>query len=279
MRLRHALTPLLLPLLLAACGSQEPSAPADATAPAAASEAPAEAVADEPAADAQSAEAAAAPADEAEAAADSDTTTAAPAAPAPAVAAPPGEVPGLVRGRDYEIIQGGQPFAVGNGIEVAEVFAYWCGACAQFDPLVSAWRKRLPADVRFTYVPAVFNPQDNFPRAFYAAEAMGVADAVHGALFRAIHLERGLRPNASVDDIAAFFGKHGVSAEQAKSTMGSFAVNGNLGRARQFAVRSGVNATPTLVVNGRYRVVGSSHENQLQIAERLIAHEREAAAQ
>jgi protein dithiol oxidoreductase (disulfide-forming) len=262
--------------LLAAGGARD-APPADA-APAVAEPAPAEVVADEPAVDP------AAPAEGAPAADGTDAAAATPdaATPADASAAPrplgaPTPVPGLTMGSDYEIIQGGQPYRVGNGIEVAEVFAYWCGACAQFDPLVTAWKARLPSDVRFVYVPAVFNEQDNYPRAYYAAEATGILDRVHSPLFRAIHLERSLRPNASVDDIAAFLARHGVTAQEAKSTMQSFAVNANIGRARQFAMRSGVQATPTLIVNGRYRVVGRSHEEQLQIAERLVAHERAAA--
>lgn len=268
--------PLILSLLLAACGGQD-TTPAGSTAPTVAEPAPVEAIADEPAIDPDAPAEQAAPAGEVAsdpAAADAND----PAAPAPAAAlAEPTAVPGLTAGRDYEIIRGGQPYRVGDGIEVAEVFAYWCGACAQFDPLVSAWKARLPADVRFVYVPAVFNEQDNYPRAFYAAEATGTLDRVHTPLFRAIHLDRSLRQNASVDDLAAFFGKHGVPAQEARSTMQSFAVNANLGRARQFAMRSGVQATPTLVVNGRYRVIGRSHEEQLQIAERLVAHERAAA--
>jgi Protein-disulfide isomerase len=277
MPLRHALIPVLLSLLLAACGKQAPEAPAEPAVPAPGADVPAGDAAGEttpagtPGAPGEAAPEA--PAAGQEAPADSSS------APAPATALPPPtEVPGLVRGRDYEIIPNGQPFTTGNGIEVAEVFAYWCGHCAQFDPLVKAWKARQPADVRFTYVPAVFNPQDNYPRAFYAAAAMGLADKVHDALFRAIHIERSLRPNASAQDLAAFLARFGVSADQALSTMGSFAVNANIGRARQFAVRSGVEATPTLVVNGRYRVIGTSHENQLQIADRLVAHEREAAA-
>ena len=265
--------PLLLSVLLAACGGQDTPEPA---APATVEPAPVEAIADEPAIDPNAPIEAATPAE-----GEAPATDATDAAPGTATATPPRgaptPVPGLAVGRDYDIIQGGQPYRAGDGIEVAEVFAYWCGACAQFEPLVSAWKARLPSDVHFVYVPAVFNEQDNFPRAYYAAEATGILDRVHAPLFRAIHLERSLRQNASVDDIAAFFGKHGLSAQEARSTMQSFAVNANIGRARQFALRSGVQATPTLIVNGRYRVIGRSHEEQLQIADRLIAHERDAA--
>ena len=265
------IAPLLLACLLAACGSDD-ATPAATTPPATAEAAGQDAAA-----------AAGAPAVAGDAA---PATPAAPAAPDPAAEAAAAAVasaatqgPAPVAGTDYIEIQGGQPYAPLNGqVEVVEVFAYWCGACAQFDPLVSAWKARQPADVRFTYVPAVFAEEDNFPRAFYAAETAGVLERTHSAVFSAVHLQRSLRPNASVDDIAAFYGTLGVDEAQMKSTMQSFAINAKLSRAKQFAIRSGIEATPTLVVNGKYRVRGKSHEDGLRIAEQLIARERTAAA-
>jgi len=183
------------------------------------------------------------------------------------------EVPGLEIGQDYDIIEGGQRFSRGEDVEVAEVFAYWCGGCAHFDPLVSGWKQRLPAGTVFVYVPMVGNPQDKYPQAFYAADLSGLVGKVHSAIFGAIHVDRSLRPNASADEIAAFIAKNGGgSAQDIKSTMESFAVNANLGRARQFAIRNGVSHTPMLIINGQYRVNGKSQEDQLRIADTIIRH-------
>ncbi|HST44161.1 MAG TPA: thiol:disulfide interchange protein DsbA/DsbL [Luteimonas sp.] len=270
---RQFLVPLVLSALLAACAQEAPTPAADtAQAPAAATET----VAGEPALDpAAAAAAAAAPAGATAPPAVDATAEAAVAAAAQAAASGPGPVAGT----DYVEIQGGQPYAPLDGkVEVAEVFAYWCAHCAQFDPLVGAWKARLPADVRFSYVPAVFSEQDNFPRAFYAAETAGALERVHAPLFKAIHIDRSLRQNASVDDIATFLGTQGIDAAGIKSTMQSFAINAKLNRAKQFAIRSGIEATPTLVINGKYRVRGSSHEDQLRIADQLIARERAAQA-
>jgi protein dithiol oxidoreductase (disulfide-forming) len=266
-------TAFLLAVLLAACSNQDAAAPADATAAgddAAVAAAPAAGdIADEPAL---------APGEGATAATEEAATPADPSSPQ-APAPDPIDTSGLVAGRDYDEIPGGQPFEPLNGkVEVVEVFAYWCGACAQFDPLVSAWRGRLPADVRFTYVPAVFSDQDNYPRAYYAAETAGILPRVHDQLFSAIHIERSLRQNASVDDIAAFFGSKGANADQMKSTMQSFAINAKLGRAKQFAIRSGIQATPTMVVNGKYRIKGNSFENILENTSAMVARERAQAS-
>lgn len=276
---KRLLAPLLLSLMLVACGGGETPAAADATpAPAAPAEATAP-VADEPAG-------AAAPAvDGSEAPAAETTDGAAAAAPADpaaeaavaAAAQAAAQGPALVAGTDYVEIPGGQPFAPLNGqVEVVEVFAYSCGHCAAFDPLVGAWKKRLPSDVRFTMLPAAFSDQDNFGPAFFAAEATGVIDRVHTPLFNAMHIERSLRPNASADEIIAVMAKHGANASQLKGTIDSFAVKAQIARTRQFMARSGIDATPTVVVNGKYRVRGRSLEDILRITDQLIARERAA---
>ncbi|QDW66552.1 thiol:disulfide interchange protein DsbA/DsbL [Luteimonas granuli] len=286
MNKRLTFASLLLSVLLVACGGGETPATADAPAatpaPTAGAAAPeSDAVSDEPSAgDATAGDASeAAPsgdAAEAPATAATDAPAATEATPAP----PADQGPPLVAGVDYVEIPGGQPFAPLEGkVEVVEVFAYSCGACAAFDPLVGAWQKRLPGDVRFTYLPAVFHDQDNYPKAYFAAEAIGVADRVHSPLFNAMHIERSLRPNSSAEDIVAWMAKQGVDAGQLRGTIDSFAVKAKVARTKQFIVRSGIDATPTLVVNGKYRVRGRTLENVLEITDRLIARERAAAAQ
>jgi len=275
MKIRHTLLLLLAPLLLLACSQQ----PDTAAAPAASPDAPGgtEQVSPAAASPGDSTVAPGGQAPETGAAAGEATSPAAPSETgnAPVRAA---EGPAPVAGTDYVEIQGGQPFANAAGrIEVAEVFAYWCGHCAAFEPLVNAWKARLPGDVNFVALPAVFDENDNFPRAFFASETMGTLARTHNATFNAIHIERKLRPNADAAAIAGFYGTLGVDPQRFTSTMQSFAVNANLGRARQFAVRSGVNATPTIVVNGKYRVIGGkSLEDILRITDHLIAMERAA---
>ena len=279
MNQRLALLSLLLLPLLAAC-SQEPAADAEPAPAAPTTDAPAvEAPPAADAADAGPADQAAAPAADG----DSDVAADAPAPDAPpAPPVDPNAGAALVEGRDYVKIPNGQPFEPGDGkIEVVEIFGYVCPACANFQPLVSAWKSRLPADVRFTYVPALFGGTwDDYARAFYAAESMGLVDRTHEAMYQAIHIDRtlkGERGRDSVEDIAAFYGKYGVDPKQFASTMSSFAVNAKAARAKQFAMRSQISGTPSLVIDGKYLVKGTSYENMLQIADELIAMERAAS--
>ncbi len=250
---------LLLAVALVACKPAEPDT-ADAAAGASAAAGPAQQ---------------ASPADAAQAAAAEEQVT--------QLLSEAGPPP--VEGTDYEVIPNGQPFEPAAGrIEVAEVFNHVCPACASFQPLVSAWKSKLPADVNFVYVPAQFGgPFDTYARAFYAAQALGLADKTHDALYRAIHIDRSLKGERGQDtpqDIARFYQAYGADPAQFVETMGSFAVEGRLAKAKQFAQRSGVQGTPTLIVAGKYRITGSENAtraDQIRIANQLVAIERAAA--
>ncbi|HRN62188.1 MAG TPA: thiol:disulfide interchange protein DsbA/DsbL [Luteimonas sp.] len=274
---RLVLTSAALALLLAACQKSAPVedavAPVAADAPAAT---PAEGLADEPALDPAAAPAAEAPAAaDAEVPAETPAPVEAPLAPAPATPA----VTFAVAGEHYDLVQGGQPFEPLDGkIEVVEVFNYVCPACAMFQPLVSSWKARLPADVRFTYLPAPFGGTwDPYVRAYYAAEAMGIADKAHDGVFKAIHVDRTLKGERGPDspaDIAKVYAQFGADPAQFTSTMSSFTVNAKFGRAKQYIAQQRANQTPLMFVNGRYRIKGRNFEEMLQNTDRVIAQVR-----
>nr|WP_246109242.1 thiol:disulfide interchange protein DsbA/DsbL [Vulcaniibacterium gelatinicum] len=189
--------------------------------------------------------------------------------------------PPPVAGTDYVEIPGGQPFEPLNGkIEIVEAFGYTCPHCANFQPLVNAWKEQLPPDVRFTYVAAPFGGYwVPYAKAYYTAEALGLLDRTHDAVFQAIHLERTLpvQPLPSDAQIAAFYARYGADPKQFAETMSSFAINAKLNRARQFLQRTGVEGTPTLIINGKYRVTARTLEDSVRIATQLVALERAAA--
>jgi thiol:disulfide interchange protein DsbA len=192
---------------------------------------------------------------------------------AAAASQPPAAKPApLVAGTDYIEIPGGTPYQPLDGkVEVVEIFAYWCHHCADFQPKVEAWKRTLPANVRFTYVPAAFDSADPFARAYFAADMAGALGKTHHALFSAIHEEESLPKNASIDQIAAFYGRLGLDTAKMKASMQGFVVGGKLVKARDFAIRSGLEGTPTLIVNGKYRIKGRNYDEQLRIADQLIA--------
>ena len=61
----------------------------------------------------------------------------------------------IVEGRDYTTLSHPQP-ADEKSIEVMEFFWYGCPHCYELHPRIKAWLKRMPSDVSFRYVPALF---------------------------------------------------------------------------------------------------------------------------
>jgi thiol:disulfide interchange protein DsbA len=180
-------------------------------------------------------------------------------------------------GTDYEPLAEPMPTIGQGGIEVAEVFSYMCIHCANLQPLLNTWKPNQPADVRFEYVPGVFGGvSDNFARAYYAAQAMNLVDKTHDDLFKAVLIERKFT-NASPEEIADWYAAYGADREAFLSTMQSFAVTAKLNRARQFALRGGVDATPMIIVNGKYRAMATGDRGMqglLDTVDWLVAHER-----
>ncbi|WP_133500547.1 thiol:disulfide interchange protein DsbA/DsbL [Cognatilysobacter terrigena] len=184
-------------------------------------------------------------------------------------------------GRDYVAIKDGTPFEAAPGkIEVAEVFGYTCPHCAHFEPLVEAWRGKQKDDVKFVAVPAPFgNWWMPYAKAYYAAQELDLADKTHTAMFNAIHVDRSLpgAPNTATDQqIAQFYARFGADATEFARRMESAPVQMKLQRANAFIERTGTDGTPTMIVDGKYRVTGASPEDTLRIVDALVARERAA---
>jgi thiol:disulfide interchange protein DsbA len=204
------------------------------------------------------------------------TLTWLPAAPAAAEAAAP--VPQA--GQDYIEIPGGQPWAARPGrIEVAEVFGYSCPHCAHLEPMLALWKAKLPPDVDFVAVPAAFGgPWDTWARAYFAASNLGLLGRTHDAVFEAIHEKGTLPRNPTAQELATFYADYGVSSERFLAAMADPKVDAQMRQAAALTRAWGLEGTPTMVVAGRYRVLGRTFEDMLRIAGWLAARERQAAA-
>jgi len=173
-------------------------------------------------------------------------------------------------------IQDGQRWSDEPGtIEVVEVFAYSCGHCDQFHPLLSAWQRTAGKDVRLHYVPAIWSPQDAYARGYFALEALDRVNELHPRLFDAIH-RAGTLParGASQQEMVAFLAGEGLDPDRVRAAMASPATDAKMNAAREFMLRGGIRATPTLIINGKYRVQGPTLQDTLRIADALIAMER-----
>lgn len=183
-------------------------------------------------------------------------------------------LPGLTEGVQYRTIEGGRPYQPlpPGMVEVAEVFAYTCPHCAHFSPMLETWAKQLPAHARLVLVPGVFGRDDPWSRVFFAAQTAKSLGVLHPRLFAAVHETGELPRNASVEQIAAFANRvQGVNASALKTALGDDAsLLPKLKHAYEFAGRSRIDGTPSLIVGGRYLILGNSYDNLLANARAVV---------
>jgi len=178
------------------------------------------------------------------------------ATPAGAAAkAPAGPAP--VEGTDYFRIDSPDPVR-GGKVRVVEVFGYGCPICNRFQPMLKAWGGKLPADVEFAYEPAAFgaDPEhcwDDFARGFYAAKALGVQAKAHDAIYDEVFVQHRLEP-AGCANVPTLWSDFGVDAKTMSARMQAFDIGAKIDAAHDEVVRWGVDGTPTLVVDGTWRV-------------------------
>jgi len=171
----------------------------------------------------------------------------------------------LVRGSHYELLAQPQPTETKGKIEVIEFFWYACPHCYHLEAPLNAWLKKKPADVEFRLVPAVLDGSwQQLARTYYAFEAMGLVEKLHGELFNAIHQQRALDPRMLVRDPKPLFdwvGSKGVDRQQFMEAYNSFAVSNRTQRASDLSRSYDVPHTPVLVVDGRYLISPSMKGN------------------
>ncbi|AZE81532.1 thiol:disulfide interchange protein DsbA [Pseudomonas orientalis] len=184
----------------------------------------------------------------------------------------------LEAGKTYVELTNPVPVSVPGKIEVVELFWYGCPHCYAFEPTINPWVEKLPKDVNFKRIPAMFGgPWDAHGQLFLTLEAMGVEHKVHNAVFNAIQKEgkRLTKP----DEMADFVATQGVDKDKFLATFNSFAIQGQIKQAKELAQKYGVQGVPTMIVNGKYRFdLGTSGgpEETLNVADQLIAKERAA---
>ena len=193
------------------------------------------------------------------------------------VTAQAADVP-LEAGKTYIELSNAVPVAVPGKIEVVELFWYGCPHCYAFEPVVNPWAEKLPSDVNFVRLPAMFGgPWDAHGQMFLTLEAMGVEHKVHAAVFNAIQKEgKRLTDKAEMAD---FLATQGVDKEKFLQTFDSFAIKGQIAKAKDLAKKYEISGVPTMVVDGKYRFdlgTAGGPEQALNVADQLIAKERAA---
>jgi protein dithiol oxidoreductase (disulfide-forming) len=195
-------------------------------------------------------------------------------------------------GVQYSRITPAQQTTVPAGkVEVLEVFSYGCPACNAFQPVVEKLRHALPANVQLAFLPAAFNPAEDWPmfqRAFFAAQALGIAERTHQAMYDAVWktgelatlvpgTNRLKEPQPSLADAARFYQRvAGVNPQQFLAMANSFGIDSKIHAADAQILAMHVDSTPSVIVNGRYRVIRDelkSNDELIELVKFLVAKE------
>jgi thiol:disulfide interchange protein DsbA len=177
-------------------------------------------------------------------------------------------------GKDYTPISPAQPTDDPAKIEVLEFFSYGCPHCSDFHPVISAWAAKLPGDVVFKRVPVTFGRAAwaNAARLYYTLEATGELARLDGEVFKAIHNDRiNLFEEKAIFEWVA---KKGVDQKKFSEAFNSFGVMSKVKRGDQLAQAYKIQGVPSVAVDGKYLVGGKDFNEQLAIADKLIAKVR-----
>lgn len=179
----------------------------------------------------------------------------------------------LVEGRDYTVLSQPQPVNSGKNIEVLEFFWYGCPHCYALHPHISAWLKRMPKDVSFRYVPAIFRVNwTPGAKTFYALEALGERDRLHDKVYDAIHIGK---VDLTNDDVLFdWVAKQGIDRQKFIGAYNSFSVqNQQVPQSVRMSKEYRLSGVPALVVDGRYLTsgrMGGTPEDTIRILDELI---------
>jgi protein dithiol oxidoreductase (disulfide-forming) len=182
-------------------------------------------------------------------------------------------------GKHYVKLSQPLPAAGGGKIEVVEFFWYGCPHCNDFEPMLEAWVKKLPADVLFRRVPVAFRdePFGAHQRIFYALEAMNQVEAMHRKVFYAIHNDRQRLDKPA--DISAFMAKNGLDGAKFLDVFNSFSVQTKARQAKQLSESYKIDGVPALGIQGRFYTSGTlagSTDRALQVTDFLVQQVRKS---
>lgn len=183
-------------------------------------------------------------------------------------------------GTHYDVIKPAVRVGASDEVVVTEFFWYGCGHCYTFEPLLEVWQKTLPEGVTLQGSPAMWNgAMQLHAKAYYVAEALGVMDTLHPAIFNAMHVQR-LRLGTP-GSVRELFVANGVSGEDFDKAFDSFGINSQVRQADARARSAKITGTPSLMVNGKYLISASkagSQANMLKVADFLIQKELASAS-
>jgi len=182
-----------------------------------------------------------------------------------------------IAGRDYLVLDPPRPVSTGEKIEVIEFFYYGCPVCYESQPHIARWLASAAPDVFLVRVPSASSASgEQFALTYYALEASGNLDRLHGPVYENHHFDdRRLHEESSLLDWLA---RNAVDAEAFRKLRNSSENRARMAAGRGIFESYDVRGVPTFAVDGKFltsaRLAGGVKE-MMEVVEYLVTRARE----
>ena len=180
-------------------------------------------------------------------------------------------------GTHYTVLDKPVPTSDSKKIEVIEAFWYGCPHCFSFEPRIIAWESNIPDDINFVRFPVIFNNQMKLhAQVYFTAVDLDVLEVVHNTIFETLLIEK--KELLTENQIGNLFSEFGITQEDFLKSFNSFSVRTKLQQAEIRMRDYDLRGTPSIIVNGKYRVMANdtvrTQQEMLDIVDFLINKER-----
>ena len=174
----------------------------------------------------------------------------------------------FVEGTHYEVLdtpKTTQP-------EIVEYFSLYCMACFRFEPIANDLKSAFPKSFRKSHMSGL-SPQANMgermTQAYALARFKNLAKQFNNIVFKTNFSDR--NTIETTEQLITALEKAGINAEDAKTGLNSFSIKARARQMDKEARDRNVRGTPTLIVNGKYKININGFRNSNNLSDDLVA--------
>ncbi|GAB3286963.1 thiol:disulfide interchange protein DsbA/DsbL [Pseudidiomarina andamanensis] len=135
--------------------------------------------------------------------------------------------------------------------EIKEFFSFYCIHCYRFEPIAAAMKEAYPQAFEKSHI--VSHPTlELMARGFAAAKLFKKEEAISQAFYERIHAQK--QQITTEEQLQAIFHVNGISKDKFEKAMKHPLVEKQVNDMDRDMRAYNVNATPTFIVNGKYRL-------------------------
>ncbi|EKE79405.1 thiol:disulfide interchange protein DsbA/DsbL [Idiomarina xiamenensis] len=153
--------------------------------------------------------------------------------------------------------------------EINEFFSFYCVHCFRFEPIAKAMKERFPDAFTKTHINPGQGVIQTMAQAYAYAKKLGKDEEIGAAVFDYNFVKRNMLETE--EDIRNVFILHDVSGEDFDKAMSSFSIRAAANKMQQLGQKYDITATPTFVVNGKYKMKVEGFRESENFAEDWIA--------